>query len=391
MRIVSFLLVAGARPNFMKIAPIIKAIDQYNLDAKSHKLRIHYLFVHTGQHYQRDMSECFFRDLALPKPDVYLGVGSGTHAEQTAKTMLAFEKVCLNNKTDLAMVVGDVNSTVACALVAAKLSIPVAHVEAGLRSFDRRMPEEINRILTDQISDYLFTTSPDANENLRREGIPSNRIFFVGNVMIDTLLAHIQFAQKSQVLEKLGLRQDDGDKKYAVVTLHRPSNVDDPRVFGDILRVLRNISEKIPIIFPAHPRTLKNLKKFGLEDMVDLRKNWKKSPGDSGTARIVAIPPLGYLDFLCLMSRAAVVLTDSGGIQEETTILGIPCLTIRDTTERPITIREGTNILTGNDPAKITKIADRIIRAGKKNKRIPRYWDGKAAERIINVLTTELC
>jgi UDP-N-acetylglucosamine 2-epimerase (non-hydrolysing) len=373
----------------MKIAPIIKAIDKHNLEAKIRQSRIQYLFIHTGQHYHKDMSEFFFKDLALPKPDVYLGVGSGTHAEQTAKTMLSFEKVCLNNKTDLVMVVGDVNSTVACALVAAKLSIPVAHVEAGLRSFDRRMPEEINRILTDQISDYLFTTSPDANDNLRREGIPSNRIFFVGNVMIDTLLAHIQIAKKSQILEKLGLCQDNGNKKYAVVTLHRPSNVDDPRVFGGILRALKNISEKIPIIFPAHPRTLKSLIDFGLEEMVDLRKNWKKCPPDLSRARIVAISPLGYLDFLCLMSRAAVVLTDSGGIQEETTILGIPCLTIRDTTERPITIREGTNILTGNDPAQITKIADRIIRTGKINKRIPRYWDGHAAKRIINVLTTE--
>jgi UDP-N-acetylglucosamine 2-epimerase (non-hydrolysing) len=391
MKTVSFLLVAGARPNFMKIAPIIKAIDKHNLDPKRRPIRIQYLLVHTGQHYHQDMSEFFFRDLGLPRPDVYLGIGSGTHAEQTARTMLSFEKVCLNNKVDLLMVVGDVNSTVACALVAAKLSIPVAHVEAGLRSFDRRMPEEINRILTDQISDYLFTTSPDADDNLRTEGIPSKKIFFVGNVMIDTLLAHIQLAKKSQILEKLGLRQESGNKKYAVVTLHRPSNVDNPRVFGGILRALKEISERVPVIFPVHPRTLKSLRDFGLDEMVDFRKNWKKSPPDSGEARIVAVPPLGYLDFLCLMSHAAVVLTDSGGIQEETTILGIPCLTIRDNTERPITIREGTNILTGSNPHNITKTADRIIGTGKKNKRIPRYWDGKAAERIIDILTTEFC
>lgn len=375
----------------MKIAPIVKAIEKYNREAKTRSLKIRYLLIHTGQHYQEDMSEYFFRDLDLPMPDISLGVGSGSHAEQTAKTMIAFEKVCLNGKTDLVMVVGDVNSTLACALVAAKLHIPIAHVEAGLRSFDRRMPEEINRILTDQISDYLFTTSIDANKNLRKEGVPGHKIFLVGNVMIDTLLSHIQLAQKSRILEKLGFHKYGAETKYGIVTLHRPSNVDEPRILNGILNAVAKISERIPVIFPAHPRTLKRLREHKLEGLADLWKNRDENSLISKKSRILVIPPLGYLDFLFLMSRAAIVFTDSGGIQEETTILGIPCLTIRDTTERPITITEGTNLLTGNDPQKIVTLANRVLRKGKKGKSIPHFWDGKAAERIVRILTKEFC
>ena len=390
MRIVNFLLVAGARPNFMKIAPIIKAIDRYNLDAKSRQFRIQYLFVHTGQHYHEDMSEFFFRDLALPRPDVYLGVGSGTHAEQTAKTMLAFEKVCLKNKTDLAMVVGDVNSTIACALVAAKLSIPVAHVEAGLRSFDRGMPEEINRLLTDQLSDFLFTTCEDADRNLIREGIPEEKIHFVGNVMIDTILRNLEMAKKSRMIERLGLAGDGKIRKYALLTLHRPSNVDDPLVLERIFGALNEIALKIPVIFPVHPRTLKRIEEFklnGLINHVDVNAaNFNKSRLDKLPARVLAVPPLGYLDFLCLMSKAALVLTDSGGIQEETTILGIPCLTLRNNTERPVTVKEGTNFVVGNDPRRIKQKAFDILENGVRRRGIPKYWDGKAARRIVKIL-----
>jgi UDP-N-acetylglucosamine 2-epimerase (non-hydrolysing) len=379
------ILVAGARPNFMKIAPVVRAIKNHN--KSSVRKRINYQLVHTGQHYDNEMSDAFFKDLDLPSPDIYLGVGSGTHAEQTGKIMIEFEKVCLREKPDLVVVVGDVNSTVACALTAVKLSIPVAHVEAGLRSFDRTMPEEINRVLTDQISDYLFTTCEDANKNLISEGIPKGKIFFVGNVMIDTLKAHVELAQKSRILKKLRLRENGQLKKYAVLTLHRPSNVDDQPVLEGILRALNRISERIPVIFPAHPRTISRIKNFKLDDMIFFKNNSLLSDLPKKT---ILMPPLGYLDFLCLMSNATLVLTDSGGIQEETTILGVPCLTLRDNTERPITVREGTNIVVGNTPNKIVKAALYVLRNGIPRKKIPKYWDGKAAERIIKTLTKAL-
>jgi UDP-N-acetylglucosamine 2-epimerase (non-hydrolysing) len=384
------ILVAGARPNFMKIAPLVKAIEKFNhLPGKKRKSEIHYLLVHTGQHYDEDMSEFFFRDLDLPKPDIYLGVGSATHAEQTAKIMVAFERVCLREKPCLIVVVGDVNSTLACGLVAAKLGIPVAHVEAGLRSFDRSMPEEINRVLTDHLSDYLFTTCEDANKNLVNEGIAKGKIYLVGNVMVDTLCANIEFARRSNILNDLSLRKDGKLRKYALLTLHRPSNVDDYNILRNILLALNLIARKIPVIFPVHPRTINQIRKFGLSDLIanlnlKIQPIVKKIP-----KRILALPPLGYLDFLSLMSNAAIVLTDSGGIQEETTILGIPCFTLRDNTERPITIKQGTNTLVGNNPDRIKKAIQRIKKRSQRRVR-PKYWDGKAAQRIVRILTNDL-
>jgi UDP-N-acetylglucosamine 2-epimerase (non-hydrolysing) len=374
-------LIAGARPNFMKIAPLATELE---------KVSLAYKIIHTGQHYDIQMSEAFFKDLNLPRPDINLDVGSGSHAEQTGKVMIAFEKVCLKERPDLVLVVGDVNSTIACALVAAKLLIPVAHVEAGLRSFDRSMPEETNRLLTDQISDYLFTTCEDANINLKKEGIPENKIFFVGNVMIDTLMDQLELARSSNILKKLGLEAKDKVEPYALLTLHRPSNVDDPVVLKGILNVLLDFSEQITVIFPIHPRTFKRLRKFELlqdinygEDVSPIRRTKK---GRS----LIGLPPLGYLDFLCLMDHAAVVLTDSGGIQEETTILGIPCLTLRDNTERPITVKEGTNIVVGNNPDIIRRGLHNILERNFSKKRMPKYWDGKAAGRIVKVLKQRL-
>jgi UDP-N-acetylglucosamine 2-epimerase (non-hydrolysing) len=321
------------------------------------------------------MSGSFLKELNLPKPDIYLGVGSGTQAEQTGKIMMEFEKVCLKERPELVVVVGDVNSTLACALTAAKLCIPLAHVEAGLRSYDRTMPEEINRLLTDQLAGYLFTTCEDANKNLIKEGIPKKRIFFVGNVMIDTLLNRLKMAHGPRMLENLGLKESSEIEKYALLTLHRPSNVDNPLVLRRIIGVLVKLAKEIPIIFPVHPRTLKQIKKFGLLRAISPLEDF------------MLLPPLGYLEFLSLMSRAALVLTDSGGIQEETTILGIPCLTLRENTERPITVRQGTNIIVGTDSGKILRAARRVLRIGIPRKRIPRYWDGKAAARIVNILS----
>lgn len=354
--------VVGARPNFMKIAPIIK-------EMKKHK-EFEHVLLHTGQHYDQEMSKLFFEDLELPAPDIYLGVGSGSHAEQTARIMLEFEKVLLKEKPDLVIVVGDVNSTIACALTAVKLFIPVAHVEAGLRSYDRTMPEEINRTLTDSIADYLFTTCREANKNLLKEGISKEKIHFVGNVMIDSLLSHIGKASHSDILDKLNLQP----KEYAALTLHRPSNVDDLETFVEILDALEEIQKRIKIIFPAHPRTTKKIEEFGLIAKIEKMANFK------------ILPPIGYLDFLKLMSEAKFILTDSGGIQEETTILKIPCLTLRKNTERPITVMEGTNIVVGTDKAKIIRESLRIIAGKGKKGRAPELWDGRAAERIVGVL-----
>ena len=344
--------VVGARPNFMKVAPIVEEMKK-TTDLTG-------ILVHTGQHYDDGMSDVFFRELGIPAPDVHLGVGSGTHAEQTARIMMGFEKVCEREKPGMVLVVGDVNSTMACTIVAAKLLIPVAHVEAGLRSFDRTMPEEINRLVTDALAELLFTTSRDAGDNLRREGVDPRKIHFVGNVMIDTLLKHRTKAAELQV---------EKPKQYALVTLHRPSNVDDPGVLGDILSALKEISKSIPVIFPIHPRTAKRVSEFGLS-MNGIR----------------TMDPLGYLEFLNLMSTAAVVLTDSGGLQEETTILGVPCLTLRYNTERPVTITDGTNIMVGPDKGRILEAFRRVTNGDWRPAGPPEYWDGHAAERIIRVI-----
>ena len=378
--------VVGARPNFMKIAPII---EQLKIKNKNLKAKLKHVLVHTGQHYDEEMSKSFFEDLNLPKPDINLGVGSASHAVQTAKIMIEFEKVCLRERPDLIIVVGDVNSTIACALVASKLGIKIAHIEAGLRSFDRTMPEEINRVLTDAISDYLFTTCEDANENLKREGIPEEKIYFVGNVMIDTLLKYKERAKKSKILEKLGLNKDLQVRSYALLTLHRPSNVDNRETFINILKALKDVSEKIPIIFPAHPRTQRQIKFFSLEkyfNFVNIESNSCVNIENS----INLLDPLSYLDFLNLMANAKFVLTDSGGIQEETTILNIPCLTLRENTERPVTLKEGTNTIVGSNPEKIISKSMDILNGKKKIGRIPKLWDGKAAERIINILIEKL-
>jgi len=372
--------VVGARPNFMKAAPILREMRKYPDLFEP-------VLVHTGQHYDYEMSKVFFEDLELPEPDIYLGVGSGTHAEQTGRIMIEFEKVLLREKPDLVIVVGDVNSTLAAALAAVKLHIPVAHVEAGLRSYDRNMPEEINRVLTDAIAHYLFTPSPDANDNLRKEGIAENKIFLVGDVMVDSLLYSKERAQESHILAKLGLVKnprvtDDTPRMtdYALLTLHRPSNVDNRKSLSKIVKALRKISQKVPIIFPAHPRTKKQIKDFGLMSYFN---HAPVSPMNSG---INSIDPLGYLDFLNLEINAKFVMTDSGGIQEETTALNVPCLTLRETTERPITIAQGTNTLVWNDTEKIVEEAFRILEGKGKGGNCPELWDGKAAGRIVSVL-----
>ena len=354
--------VCGARPNFMKIAPVC--------DALAGAGGVETLLVHTGQHYDERMSRLFFEELGIRQPDRNLEVGSASHAVQTAEVMLRFEPVCLEYQPDWVIVVGDVNSTIACALVAAKLGIKVAHVEAGLRSFDRSMPEEINRQLTDAISDLLFVTEPSGLENLRREGVADEKIHLVGNVMIDTLLRNAARAEQSDILDTLELQP----KNYAVVTLHRPSNVDEPEVLSAILTALETISRDMPVVFPAHPRTKRNLANMGLMERIGALDNLR------------LVEPLGYLDFIKATAHAVVVLTDSGGIQEETTILGVPCLTLRENTERPITVSQGTNRLTGSKTDAIVA-AYRNVRAHPPTGCVPDLWDGHAAERIAAVLT----
>ena len=354
--------VVGARPNFMKMAPIM-------MEYRRHPDKFDPRLVHTGQHYDDNMSTLFFEQLHLPKPDVYLGIGSGSHAEQTAKVMVEMEKLMTAERPDLLVVVGDINSTMAATISAAKLCIPVAHVEAGLRSFDRGMPEEINRIVTDALSDYCFITSEDADGNLRREGVAPEKIFFVGNVMIDTLLQLKDVALKSDISKKLGL-----NGPYGFVTLHRPSNVDDKTVFAEILAALDNIQKDLLLVFPVHPRTVSRLKQFGFWDELQKWKNLK------------LVDPVGYLDSLNLMANAKLVLTDSGGVQEETTVLGVPCLTIRNNTERPVTITEGTNTLVGTSQSKIISEARKILSGQGKQGRAPKFWDGKAAQRIVECL-----
>jgi len=358
--------IVGARPNLVKIAPLLREMHKHP--------EIRPLLVHTGQHYDETLSDVFFRQMGIPEPDVNLGVGSGSHALQTAEILRRVEPFLLDQRPDLVLVVGDVNSTVAAALAAVKLGIPVAHVEAGLRSFDRTMPEEINRLLTDALAGYLFATEQDAVDNLVREGRPRERIYLVGNVMIDALMHFLPVAQESRIGHELGLTEGNGFCAFGLVTLHRPSNVDSAETLRKLLRAIEAVADLLPIVFPVHPRTRERLADLQIGTHPQLRMT----------------PPIGYLDFLCLLSRARVVLTDSGGIQEETTALGVPCLTLRENTERPVTVTEGTNQIVGKNPAKIIDAVRETLADRTRKERIPRLWDGHAAERIVEVLLREV-
>lgn len=354
------ILVVGARPNFMKIAPIQKELDSRGIPN---------ILLHTGQHYDDNMSKVFFDDLKMKKPDIYLGIGSGSHATQTAKVMVEFEQVCSQYNPSMVVVVGDVNSTLACSLVSAKLNIKCAHVEAGLRSFDREMPEEINRIVTDSICDILLTPSDDGDENLLNEGVDESKIHMVGNVMIDSLLNNLDVAKNLDVIAKYGISKD-----YVLVTLHRPSNVDEKSVFSDIISALEELSGDVEFVFPMHPRTKKMAEKFQLYGRIESISGMKITE------------PAGYLEFISLMSKSKLVLTDSGGLQEETTALGIPCLTIRENTERPVTITQGTNQLVGTDRERIVQSGKEALQGHGKAGQIPKFWDGKTSARIVDVL-----
>jgi UDP-N-acetylglucosamine 2-epimerase (non-hydrolysing) len=364
----TFICVAGARPNFMKIAPLMEQLRRHPA--------VRTLLVHTGQHYDRAMSHLFFEQLQIPTPDINLEVGSAPAATQLATIIERFDRVLVDEAPALVIVVGDVTSTLACTLAAVIRGIPVAHVEAGLRSFDRTMPEEVNRVLTDAISEFLFTTERSAADNLLREGVDPAKIHFVGNVMIDTLMAHRRTAEESDVLRRLGV----APHSYALVTLHRPSNVDHCANLRGILSALHTISQDIPVVFPAHPRTRSRIEAFGLGHYL------VPPGGDRVSAGINLCEPFGYLEFLKLMSDARIVLTDSGGIQEETTVLGTPCLTLRENTERPVTIDQGTNILTGVSPARILEAWAAAMTQSRSERRIPELWDGHAAERIVETL-----
>lgn len=357
--------IVGARPNFMKMAPILRALAQ-------HQPPIPALLVHTGQHYDTDMSKKLFVDLGLPTPDINLEVGSGSHAVQTAEVMKRFEPALDEHKPSCVLVVGDVNSTLACTLVAVKKGIPVAHVEAGLRSYDRKMPEEINRLLTDQVADRLYTTERSALANLVREGIAEERVVFAGNVMIDSLEAsrpHARSPAETLAAHQLDPALIQHPKGYGVVTLHRPSNVDDAETLKSLLNVLATVAKDLPLVFAMHPRTRSNIERFGLKDLLD-------------PARVAVLPPQGYLEMLGLMGGATLVLTDSGGLQEETTALGVPCLTLRENTERPITVEQGTNTMVGLDREAILRGVAEILAGQGKRGRVPEYWDGHTAERI---------
>ncbi len=356
------LAVAGARPNFMKIAPLLRELHA--------RPKFSTYLVHTGQHYDAAMSEDFFRDLGIPTPDINLEVGSSSHGAQTAQVLERVEPLLIEQRPDVVLVVGDVNSTLSASIAAVKLGIPVAHVEAGLRSGDRAMPEEINRLMTDAISTWLFTTEPSGNENLRREGVAEDRIHHVGNVMIDTLRANLARARELDVLTRLGLEPQG----YAVLTLHRPSNVDDPEGLARLFDVLEEIHNELPVVFPVHPRTEASISKLRRDEPL----------------RLFTLPPLGYLEFLRTMADSKVVLTDSGGIQEETTALGVPCLTLRDSTERPITVTQGTNTMVGSDPSTILSELRKILDGAGKQGRIPDLWDGSAASRIVDILERDL-
>lgn len=368
MKIIS---VVGARPNFMKVAPIHKAFNQPEFQGI-----VNHLICHTGQHYDEKMSKVFFEDLELPVPDFYLGVGSGSHAEQTAKIMIHFEKILIQEKPDLVIVVGDVNSTIACTLTAAKLHIKTAHVEAGLRSFDRTMPEEINRLLTDSISDYLFVTEKSGMDNLKREGVPEEKVFFVGNCMIDSLVSYLpKVEEKEEVEEEEKEEEEELSGKYVLVTLHRPSNVDNREQLSKLISILNDLAQLRKVVFPVHPRTKKNLHDFGL--LKDAHPN------------LIITHPIGYIDFIRLIKNAELVMTDSGGIQEETTYLQVQCITLRDSTERPVTVEIGTNQLLGDDLQAAYEAALRVLNGEKKIGRIPDLWDGHAAERIAGKLVEE--
>ena len=362
LRIVS---VVGARPNLVKIAPLMREMQRH--------AEIQPLLVHTGQHYDEKLSEIFFRQMGIPEPDVNLEVGSGSHAWQTGEILKRIEPILLERKPDLVLVVGDVNSTVSASLAAVKLGIRVAHVEAGLRSFDRTMPEEINRVVTDALADYLFATEEDAVENLLREGRPRERIYLVGNVMIDALKHFLPLAQQSRIGEELGLTQGNQFVPFAVLTLHRPSNVDSTETLRRLLGAIEEVADHLPVVFPVHPRTQQKLNAVRNKQHPQLRM----------------VPPIGYLDFLCLLSQARLVLTDSGGIQEETTALGVPCLTLRENTERPVTVTEGTNQIVGQDPARIVAAARELLAGQPEAGRVPQLWDGHAAERIVAILLRE--
>lgn len=358
--------IVGARPNFMKVAPLHRVFEQSeHLESK---------IIHTGQHYDERMSDIFFRQLEMPEPHVYLGIGSGTHAQQTARIMTAFEEVVLDEQPDLVLVVGDVNSTLACSLVAAKLHIPVAHVEAGLRSGDRRMPEEINRIVTDNLSDYLFVTEQSGLDNLRKEGIPDEKVFFVGNVMIDSLVQFREKAAQTTLLDDLAL----APSSYVLTTMHRPSNVDHEAGLQAVLETLERIAALCAVVFPIHPRTRQRFHDFGLHERLH------------AIDALQLLEPLGYLDFLRLMENAAVVVTDSGGIQEETTFLNVPCLTLRETTERPVTISLGTNELMPLEPDHIARRVADLLEAEQRAGQPPPLWDGQAAGRIAKVLEQKM-
>jgi len=360
------LCIVGARPNLPKIAPLIREMRRHP--------GIEPILVHTGQHYDDALSDVFFRQMRIPAPDINLEVGSGSHATQTAEILKRIEPVLIERKPDVVLVVGDVNSTVAVSLAAAKLGIPIAHVEAGLRSFDRSMPEEINRIVTDALADFLFVTEEDAIENLLREGRPRDAIHFVGNVMIDSLWHFLPLAERSTIGDDLGLKDGSDWRRFAVLTLHRPSNVDCLGTLTGLLRAIHCVANEVPVVFPVHPRTKQKLMAAEI----------------THHPQLCVIPPIGYLDFLCLLSKATLVLTDSGGIQEETTALGVPCLTLRENTERPVTISQGTNLLIGSDPEKVVAAAREALTGQGKTGRLPNLWDGCAAERIVKLLLTEL-
>ncbi len=372
------LSVVGARPNFMKVAPIHRAFQRMEF-ARVRKgastLAVEHLIVHTGQHYDAAMSDAFFADLEMPEPAYFLGVGSGSHAEQTAKVMMGFEKVCLEATPAMVLVVGDVNSTIAATLTATKLGIPVAHVEAGLRSFDRTMPEELNRLATDALCDYAFVTEESGMQHLKRENFPQERCFFVGNTMIDSLHFALPKARQSSVLADIGVEAG----KYVLATLHRPSNVDDPAQLRALAEIFADISREYAIVFPVHPRTRKQLQEFGVQELLAAHSN------------IHCIEPQGYVNFLALMMQARLVMTDSGGVQEETTALGVPCLTLRTTTERPITCELGTNVLVRPEAASIraavqTALFDTSRNNASKQASVPPLWDGRAAERIASLI-----
>ena len=355
-------LVVGARPNFMKSAPLMRELLQ-NDD------RFETVLIHTGQHYDHTLSQLFFDELRMPKPDLHLGVGSGSHAEQTASLLVELEKAFLKLEPNLVVVFGDINSTMAAAIVAAKLCIKLAHVEAGLRSFDHTMPEEINRIVTDRLSDYLFVSEESGLKNLKSEGVPAEKIFYTGNIMIDSLVSNLEVAQRSDILERLSLEENN----YVTMTMHRPANVDDRGSLGALMDGIAKIGEQMPVVFPCHPRTARRMEEFGMA-------------GSENGKGLRLIEPLGYLDFLKLQSKSRLVLTDSGGIQEETTYLGIPCLTMRENTERPATVDIGTNVICGTKPEVITEAVLKVIEGGGKKGSVPELWDGRTAGRIVDIL-----